>query len=187
MSLVPVFEIGLWNAWIFMSYPLLVTIFIIKIKRGKDPGKVEIDALSKNGRRIFNFSFIILFTAILYSVFLPLKLDTIWFYTGLPIAIIGFVSFTIVIVSFTATPWDKPVTKGLYRYSMHPMYITTAISLLGVGIASASWFFLLLSVAFIVLSIFRAANEERFCLEKYGEEYRDYMNKTPRWIGIPKS
>jgi len=29
--------------------------------------------------------------------------------------------------------------------------------------------------------------EERFCLEKYGDAYREYMNRTPRWIGFPKS
>jgi len=31
------------------------------------------------------------------------------------------------------------------------------------------------------------ASEERFCLEKYGDAYREYMNRTPRYIGIPKS
>jgi len=29
--------------------------------------------------------------------------------------------------------------------------------------------------------------EERGCLETYGDEYKEYMNRTPRWIGIPKS
>ena len=29
--------------------------------------------------------------------------------------------------------------------------------------------------------------EEAFCLGHYGAAYREYMNKTPRWIGIPKS
>jgi protein-S-isoprenylcysteine O-methyltransferase Ste14 len=29
--------------------------------------------------------------------------------------------------------------------------------------------------------------EERFLLEKYGDVYREYLNRTPRWIGIPKS
>ena len=29
--------------------------------------------------------------------------------------------------------------------------------------------------------------EERCCLERYGNVYREYMNRTPRWIGIPKS
>jgi protein-S-isoprenylcysteine O-methyltransferase Ste14 len=29
--------------------------------------------------------------------------------------------------------------------------------------------------------------EEPFLIEKYGDTYREYMNRTPRWIGIPKS
>jgi len=29
--------------------------------------------------------------------------------------------------------------------------------------------------------------EERFLLEKYENAYREYMDRTPRWIGMPKS
>jgi protein-S-isoprenylcysteine O-methyltransferase Ste14 len=29
--------------------------------------------------------------------------------------------------------------------------------------------------------------EEPFLIEKYGVTYREYMNRTPRWIGIQKS
>jgi len=29
--------------------------------------------------------------------------------------------------------------------------------------------------------------EERWCLDKYGDAYREYMDRTPKWIGIPKS
>jgi protein-S-isoprenylcysteine O-methyltransferase Ste14 len=46
---------------------------------------------------------------------------------------------------------------------------------------------LLLAVAWIVLWCIVVPAEERFLLEKYGDAYREYMNKTPRWIGIPKS
>jgi protein-S-isoprenylcysteine O-methyltransferase Ste14 len=182
MSLVPAFEIGLWNAWIFMPYLFLLMIFASKLKKGDDPGKAEIDAMSETGKRIFNFSFQVLFIAIIYSIFLPLKLGTLWFYAGLPIALLGLVALTIAIINFTTTPWDKPITKGLYHYSRNPMYITTALFLTGVGTASASWLFLLLSVVFIILTIFRATNEERYCLKKYGKSYREYMNRTPRWL-----
>jgi len=186
MAAIPVFEIGIWNAWIFMPYLFLLIIFADKFKKGEDPGKVEIDALSKTGKRIFNVSFQVLFIAIVYSIFLPLKLNTIWFYTGLPIALIGLATLTIVMVNYTTTPWEKPITKGLYHYSRNPMYITTALFLLGVGIASASWLFLLLSIVFITLTTFRAINEENYCLMKYGDAYGKYMKRTPRWIGIPK-
>ncbi len=186
MSIVPEFEIGLWNAWIFMPYLFFMIILVGKLKKGENPGKSEIDALSKTGKRIFNFAFLVFFPAVIYSIFLPLKLGTIWFYVGLPITLIGLVLFTLVMVNFITTPWDKPITKGLYHYSRHPLYITTALFLLGIGIATASWLFLLLSMIFTILNTFRAINEERFCLQKYGNSYREYMNRTPRWIGIPK-
>ena len=186
MSIVPAFEIGVWNAWIFMPYLFLLMILVGKLKKGEDPGKSEIDALSQAGKRIFNFAFLVLFCAIIYSIFLPLKLGTMWFYVGLPIALIGLVMLTIVMLNFATTPWDKAITKGFYHYSRHPMYITTTLFLLGVGIASASWLFLLLSIVFTVLNTFRAINEERFCFKRFGQAYREYMNRTPRWIGIPK-
>jgi len=187
MSLIPAFEIGLWNAWIFMPYLFLIIILVGKLKKGEDPGKTELDALSKNEKRIFNFSMLVFFSALIYSIFLPLKLGTIWFYVGLPITLIGLVTLTVVMANFATTSWDKPVTKGLYHYSRHPMYITIALFLLGVGIASASWLFLLLSIIFTILNSLRAIYEERFCLKKYDDSYREYMNRTPRYIGVPKA
>jgi protein-S-isoprenylcysteine O-methyltransferase Ste14 len=44
----------------------------------------------------------------------------------------------------------------------------------------------LLSFLFIILVYFSVVSEERFCLKYYGNSYRECMNKTPRWIGIPK-
>jgi len=51
----------------------------------------------------------------------------------------------------------------------------------GTGIAFASWVLLVLATGILVIA------EERWCLEKYGEAYRENMNRTPKWIGIPKS
>jgi protein-S-isoprenylcysteine O-methyltransferase Ste14 len=31
------------------------------------------------------------------------------------------------------------------------------------------------------------SEEEAQCLKKYGKDYKNYMEKTPRWIGILKS
>ena len=187
MLLIPAFEIGIWNAWIFMPYLFLMIILVGKLKKGEDPGKNELNTFSKNEKRIFNSAMLVFLSAVIYSIFLPLKLGTIWLYVGLPITLIGLVILTIVMANFATTSWDKPVTKGLYHYSRHPMYITTALFLLGVGIVSASWLFLLLSIIFTILNALRAIPEERFCLEKYGDSYREYMNRTPRWIGVPKS
>ena len=141
---------------------------------------------SERGKK-FYFCWITWLLTFIYSVFLPLESGTMWFYIGFPISIVGLIGFTIVIVNFATTPLDEPITRGLYRYSRHPMYVTQLVMFLGVGIASASWLFLLLSMAYSIPSLILATPEERFCLEKYGDAYREYMNRTPRYIGMPKS
>jgi len=67
------------------------------------------------------------------------------------------------------------------------MYLTAFLYYVGVSIASASWLFLLLLIVYTVGLLVIAEREEQGCLEKYGDAYREYMNRTPKWIGIPKS
>jgi len=190
MSLVPAFEIGVWNAWIFMLYYIL-TLPVMRLISKDALDKSDVAApgniYNKTERRIVSFyqnSFILMF---LYSIFLPLELGTIWFYIGLPICLIGLVLLTISYFNFATAPLGKPLTKGLYRYSRHPVYLSQTLMFIGVGIASASWIFLLFTVLRTISSFMLMPSEERYCLEKYGDAYRKYMKRTPRWIGIPKS
>jgi len=190
MSLIPAFEIGLWNAWIFMLPKVLTFPLFIRIVRGRAPeeeGKSQVSAISRTKRITLYSSKIIYIPAFIYSIFLPLKLGTVWFYVGLAITLIGFIAGVIVILNWAASPLGEPVTNGLYRYSRHPMYVTSFIFFLGVSIATASWVFLLFAILLIAASFYFAPIEEQSCLEKYGDAYREYMNRTPRYIGIPKS
>jgi protein-S-isoprenylcysteine O-methyltransferase Ste14 len=90
-------------------------------------------------------------------------------------------------VGFATTPPDKLITKGIYRYSRNPMHLSQVAIYLGVGIATASWVLLLLAAVFMVVPTLWVNAEERHCLNYYGDAYRDYTKRTPRWIGIPKS
>ena len=187
MSPIPAFEIGLWNAWILTLYlpvhPLLIMLIV------KDANKkMEFPAYNKTEKRISIFTNFILFLGLfIYSIFLPLQLGTAWFYTGLAICVLGVAAWTIAMVNIANIPLGEPWAKGLYRYSRHPMVLSSYLIFIGAGIASASWIFLLFSIVFIILSAALVIAEERHCLEKFGTAYREYMNRTPRWIGIPKS
>ena len=187
MSAVPAFEVGIWNAWILTIWiilPIIVLFSIIKspeskVEYGSIASKIESNACS-----IYHITILII---IIYSVFVPLELDTTWFYIGLPVFLLGIVTYTIVMVNFATTQLDKePIAKGIYRYSRHPMYVTTLIMLIGTGIASASWLILLLSAVYMAFTAIAVPAEERFLLQQYGASYSEYMNRTPRWIGIPK-
>ena len=188
MSLIPAFEIGVWNAWVFILYEVITIPFLFRIAKGRGPDpESPFNSMSKTKKAVFFFSKVVIFLAFGYSIFVPLKLGTIWFYVGLPITLIGLVIGTIVLVDWAKTPRNEPVTRGLYRYSRHPMYIGLFFLLLGVSISTASWVFLLVTVVVTVVSFAFANVEEQGCLERYGEAYREYMNRTPRLLGMPKS
>ena len=189
MSLTPAFEIGLWNAWIFMLIDLLTLPFLFRIakKRAVPSQDEEFNALSRSNKGLFFSSKFIIFIAAIYSIFLPLKLGTIWFYVGVPITLIGLAGMIVVMVNWVNTPPEEPIINGLYRYSRHPMYVTSFILYLGISIATASWLFALFLIIFTVGAVTFAGFEEQGCLEQYSDAYRGYMNRTPRWIGIPKS
>ena len=123
----------------------------------------------------------------IYSIFLPIKLGTVWFYVGLPVYLIGLIFYALVFAAFARTPPEKLVTGGIYRYSRNPMQLSGFLAVLGIGIATASWVFLLLAVLFLLMPLAYLKTEERFLLNFYGDTYRDYTNRTPRWIGIPRS
>jgi protein-S-isoprenylcysteine O-methyltransferase Ste14 len=191
MSLIPDFELGFWNAWIFTSPFLLVTLLtmLFMMKKGAPGGPARVSCKSKTTLLVASLSKIIIFPAAIYSVFLPLELCTVWLYVGLPITLIGLAGSFVVLVSWTITPASEPVTRGLYRYSRHPMYVTMVLLLLGVSIASASWVFLVFAIitGVGVTRPYSVKIEEAQCLGHYGVAYREYMDRTPRWLGIPKS
>ena len=188
MQLIPVFKIGILNAWIFILLVILPLVLVVLFQRGvfKKTDSIHSSILTGRENKIFIFSKVILFSVFIYSVFLPLKLGTIWFYAGLPIYLLGLILHTIAWVSVATSPPDKPVTKGLYRYSRHPMYITFPLIFIGTSIASASWLFLVLSIMLVITHFYNGTIEERECIKAYGKAYREYMNKTPKWVGIPK-
>lgn len=193
MSLKPAFEIGLWNAWIlwiFMFLSMIIPNFFMS-----DEAKIRTKRASQfvpfNKKKekilILSTHVVIMPFSIFYSIFLPLKLGTAWFYIGLVIFILSLVMSIMTTISFATTPVDTPVTSGIYRISRHPIYFSGFLLYIGIGIATASWIILLCAILWLVLFHIVSPSEEQFLLEKYSDIYHEYMNKTPRWIGLPKS
>jgi protein-S-isoprenylcysteine O-methyltransferase Ste14 len=189
MSLMPAFEIGIWNAWIFMSSFILQMLAIVLLgkrvwARSSLPAGIKRSKREKITPFIGNALWLL---TTIYSIFMPLRLGTAWFYIGLPVFLVGLVILAVATANFATTPAEKPVTQGAYYFSRHPLYLSMFIIYIGTGIASASWVFILLGIANIFWIRTEVRVEERYCLERYSDAYREYMNGTPRWIGIPKS
>lgn len=75
------------------------------------------------------------------------------------------------------------VTGGPYQWVRHPMY--TVIFLLGVAyfLISANWIIGVVWVGWIVGTVVSMLPEEEAALiDKFGDEYRDYMRRTRRFL-----
>jgi protein-S-isoprenylcysteine O-methyltransferase Ste14 len=170
---------------------ILVTLFCILLmtKKGAPGGPSRIPCKSKTTLIFATSSKVIYLPAFIYSIFLPLKLGAIWFYIGLPITLVGLLGSIVVLVNWAVAPAGEPITGGFYRYSRHPMYVTGFFMLLGVSVISASWIFLLFTIIFGigVTRPYSIKIEEAQCLGHYGAAYKEYINRTPRWLGIPKA
>jgi len=178
MSLIPEFELGLWNAWIF-----LIPLFIMHIINAR------VFARRGAGGQSGKIPYIVLFLILqILPVFLPLKLNTIWFYAGLVFYIVGMTMGFLAIYAFATTPVDKPVIKGIFRYSRNPMYLGGFILVIGISLVSISWIYFLIALIWMIITHFMEIPvEESECTKKYGTDYIEYMKKTPKWLGIPKS
>jgi protein-S-isoprenylcysteine O-methyltransferase Ste14 len=197
VSLIPAFELGLWNAWIFVLLMFLIDIglslLVIRLFLGSTKSQESYKRhstrpeLSDQEKKIDYLSTIITIALIAYSIFLPLRLGTGWFYIGLLIFVLGLIFGFIAMINFALAPANKPAMEGVYTISRNPIYFSMFTIFVGISLACASWLFLLLTIVYFVLVDRVVVAEERLCVEVYGNFYREYMNRTPRWIGIPKS
>jgi protein-S-isoprenylcysteine O-methyltransferase Ste14 len=184
MSFIPAFELGLWNAWILIPPIIIVSLLgTITLSKRKSTESKKVSKKVKSATILY-FSIELLSYA--YSIFLPLKVNTIWFIVGLLIYLPFMCFLSLGPINFASTPTDRLVTLGVYSISRNPSYVSDILIKLSIGIACLSWIFLVVAIAdFILLGTIISA-EEDFLLENYGNEYRNYLNRTPRWIGTPK-
>jgi protein-S-isoprenylcysteine O-methyltransferase Ste14 len=192
MTLIPVLEIGVWNAWILIVPFILATVFaqlISKDMLAKFNEGWASERWPRIGRFSARFSHSVIYPlAFIYSIFLPLKIGTVWFYVGLVICIVALAINYIAPINIAKTQIvNEPVTRGVYNFSRHPIYVGVIMFFIGVGIACASWVYILFALVWIIVWLIAIPYEERDLIEKYGDAYRKYMNRTPRWIGLPKS
>jgi protein-S-isoprenylcysteine O-methyltransferase Ste14 len=74
------------------------------------------------------------------------------------------------------------VTAGIYRYIRHPLYSSLLLLAWGIFFKSPSWTGGGLAAAATVFLYFTARADEAECIRFFGDQYREYMKKTKRFI-----
>lgn len=75
------------------------------------------------------------------------------------------------------------VQAGPFRFSRNPMYLSMTIILLGVAVLLGSLIVFIAPIAFIItINKKFIPREEKMLEERFGEEYRAYKKRVPRWL-----
>ena len=112
----------------------------------------------------------------------PLNANTSVFWLGTVIFVLGLSGLILALFNFRNTPADQPITRGLYKFSRNPQWVMLVLMFLGLCLVIGSWTAFVLFLVTITCYHFRILGEERACLAQYGDAYRAYMQRIPRYF-----
>ncbi len=72
------------------------------------------------------------------------------------------------------------VDHGVYAIVRHPQYLAGILIGLSLPLISQHWLVAVLGVVVIIITYVNTFDEETLNIEKFGEEYRQYMQRVPR-------
>ena len=106
------------------------------------------------------------------------------YFVGFLIIIIAFIILLVAIKDLgrNLSPFPRPiknsklVTKGIYRFTRHPMYYSLIFISFGVFITKLSIYYLFLSTSLILIIKFKIALEEQYLKNKF-KNYFLYKNE----------
>jgi protein-S-isoprenylcysteine O-methyltransferase Ste14 len=76
----------------------------------------------------------------------------------------------------------KLVTSGPYRWVRHPLYTVGSSMFVAIGLMADNWFIAILGVFTFIIMAIRTSREEANLIEKFGDEYLEYMQRTGRYL-----
>jgi protein-S-isoprenylcysteine O-methyltransferase Ste14 len=116
------------------------------------------------------------------------------FWPRFPVAVILFIIASAIgtwahaVFPFRATLGlgDRLVTTGPYRYSRNPQYLSDSLSILGYMVLTNSRMVWVVGALGMILNILAPFTEEPWLEKRFGDEYREYRARVPRFIRLAK-
>jgi protein-S-isoprenylcysteine O-methyltransferase Ste14 len=74
------------------------------------------------------------------------------------------------------------VSHGPYRWIRHPLYSSATLFLVALSMITANWFLFVTGVMVSGVLLLRTRTEEANLIARFGHSYRDYMDRTGRFL-----
>lgn len=183
MQLWPEHELGLWNGWWFtLLYWLVTGAVLLWFPKGAIQRLTDAPTFTPGLKILVTIEKNLYIAPMVFAAWIPVKFGTPWFFAGALLFLLGMTGYAVAMVNYGSAPLGEPIVKGMYRVSRHPLYVTSFVAWLGAGLAMASWVILAANIVLFTLMHYTNQIEERECLKQYGDAYRAYMERVPRYF-----
>ena len=149
---------------------------------GRESRLTDFPPYTRHERGWQRLQLLALLALVIASVFTPLANHSGWIAAGVAIYAAGAAIYGLALRAFARTPTGELVTRGVFQLNRNPIYTGQTLMLIGVGIAGASITLIALAVGFGLLADRLVRAEERLCAESFGDDYRAYAARVPRWV-----
>ena len=187
--------------WVLLAGVLLMRVyFVVQLRRARERLMPDREAVEREGRVMFAFrvamGLLLGSWLALYAIYptwmgvllLPFPGWLRWAGFALGIASLGFWSWTQVALGKEWSPQlqlrkeHHLVTTGPYRLVRHPLYTAMFGFCASLALLTANWVFVAFGVVAIGAMFARVPREEQMMIERFGEEYREYIHRTGRFF-----
>jgi len=183
MQFLPEFRLALFGGWWFSLLFLAANLFLaLSFPSFRAKVLVNPHPVGMVEKLTMGLTMLVFQTGNILPVFMPLQTDPALLGLGGSLFIACFAVYIWAIIRFVQTPADIPVTTGPYRFSRNPQQLSLVLMWAGAGLCLGTWLFALLGLVQMVLAYPGFRSQERYCVSRYGQPYRDYMHNVPRYL-----
>ena len=169
--------------WLLLPF-LLIRFGLLAIFSREAVGRAAHFAPMAGGERaacwVYQLSNAALF---LYLPFLRVRTEhALPLFVGLACYLAGLVLCAASIAGFAAPSGGGLCTKGIYRFSRNPMYVSYFLCFAGMALLVRSAALTGIVLVFQVSAHWIILAEERWCLETFGAAYQHYARRVRRYL-----
>jgi protein-S-isoprenylcysteine O-methyltransferase Ste14 len=183
MELFPALRLGWLNGWLFLPFAYLSTEGLAKsLPKDVSPRLFEHGGWTRRDETIALLAGVPTLAYFVLLILTPLRIGSWLLPIGTAVFVVGSGACVHSIWMFAKTAEGEPVMRGLYRISRNPQTVGMFIAIIGASLAIGSWIALMVVVVWGVFLHARVLAEEKTCLADYGEAYRQFMVRVPRYL-----
>ena len=119
---------------------------------------------------------------VIYLCFLRVVSEAPWFISGLAVFGLGILLCLVSTLNYARPKGNGINVSGIYAVSRNPMYIAYFVYFLGCVLLTRSLLLFLILVILQVTTHWMIKSEERWCVNQFGDEYREYMKRVRRYF-----